>query len=471
MALRDFVPRLNISRPQSAKSPAATFEKHGQHLTLGEGRFGVSHHRYNSFNNGSSQHQPSLLLHSSLASGLAKGAAYAGITGSPSGWHGSSWGHDGMSQHRRGGAGNHHYWNGSLYTPKCYAAQEKPPTSRKKEKEEDEVEKLQFGQEDFPSLNPDAGKQHQPCRPTESPSGVWKNPPSAKQPSKMLIIKKVSKEDPACLLCCIQDAFSAAFTSPGSHCANRNKSSTTLPSAYRNLVPQPAPPPSKPSAWKANRMAHNSGSPSSSRKSALTSPISVSKPVALAGGTVLSCPKERPSATTPRMETSALHLTKLTCRSTDRRSPSIKTLKNNQNGDFSENGGRDKLEDLEKNSTREPKENGEESCLQNILALPVVQEGKVLSHTLEAEHRLLKAMGWQEYPRNDEDCLSLTEDEIKEFHMKREQLRRNGFGKKGFLQGRSSSMFSPWKSTPEAEFEDSDAESSGTETSDDEDWK
>lgn len=31
-------------------------------------------------------------------------------------------------------------------------------------------------------------------------------------------------------------------------------------------------------------------------------------------------------------------------------------------------------------------------------------------------------MGWQEYPENDENCLPLTEDELKEFHMKTEQV-------------------------------------------------
>lgn len=62
-----------------------------------------------------------------------------------------------------------------------------------------------------------------------------------------------------------------------------------------------------------------------------------------------------------------------------------------------------------------------------------MEEGEVLSHSPEAEHRLLKAMGWQEYPENDENCLPLMEDELKEFHMKTEQLRRNGFRKKWFL--------------------------------------
>ena len=133
-----------------------------------------------------------------------------------------------------------------------------------KKKKEDKVEKLQFEEEDFPSLNPEAGKQNQPCRPVGTPSGVWE----AKQPSKMLVIKKISKEDPAA-------AFSAAFTSSGSPHANGNKVSTIVSSVYKNLVPKPPPPPSKPNAWKANRMEHKPGSLCSSRESAFTNPITV----------------------------------------------------------------------------------------------------------------------------------------------------------------------------------------------------
>ncbi|XP_054940625.1 vasculin-like protein 1 [Physeter macrocephalus] len=474
MAQHDFVPAwLNFSTPQSAKSPTATFEKHGEHLPRGDGRFGVSRRRHNSsdgfFNNGplrttgDSWHQPSLFRHDSVDSGVSKGA-YAGITGNLSGWHGSSRGHDGMSQRSGAGTGNHRHWNGSFHSRKGCAFQEKPPTEIREEKKDDKVEKLQFEEDDFPSLNPEAGKQNQPCRPIGTPSGVWENPPSAKQPSKMLVIKKVSKEDPAA-------AFSAAFTSPGSHHANGNKLSAMVPSVYKNLVPKPVPPPSKPSAWKANRMEHKSGSLSSSRESAFTSPISVTKSVVLAGGIVLSSPKESPASTTPPIEISSSRLTKLTRRTTDRKSEFLKTLKDDRNGDFSESRDCEKLEDSEDNSTPEPKENGEEGCHQNGLALPVEDEGEVLSHSLEAEHRLLKAMGWQEYPENDENCLPLTEDELKEFHMKTEELRRNGFGKNGFLQSRSSSLFSPWRNTCKAEFEDSETETSSSETSDDDAWK
>ena len=107
--------------------------------------------------------------------------------------------------------------------------------------------------------------------------------------------------------------------------ANGSKSSTIVPSVYKNLVPKPVPPPSKASMWKANRMKHKSGSLSSSRESAFSSPISVSKPVVLAGGIVLSSPKESPARTTPPIEISSSHLTKLTRRTTDRKSEFWKT--------------------------------------------------------------------------------------------------------------------------------------------------
>ncbi|XP_025942568.1 vasculin-like protein 1 isoform X2 [Apteryx mantelli] len=469
MAQHDFVPAwLNFSTPQSAKSPAASFEKHGEHLSRGEGRFGVSRRRHNSsdgfFNNGPLRttgdcwHQPSLLRHDSVDSGVSKGA-HVGLSGSQPGWHGPSRGHDGVNQRGGGGTGVHRHWNGNFHSRKSSAFQEKLPVEAREEKKEDK-EKLQFEEEDFPSLNPEAGRQNNQNKPLGTPSGVWENPPSAKQPTKMLVIKKVSKEDPAA-------AFSAAFTSPVSHLANGNKATTIVPSVYKNLVPKPAAPPSKPSPWKANRSEHKPGSLSSSRESAFTSPVSVTKPAVLASGSVLTSPKESPSSTTPPIEICSSRLTKLMRRTTDKKSEFLKALKDDRNGEITENRECDKLDDMESNSTPEPKENWEENCHQNGLSLPLPEEGENLSHSLEAEHRLLKEMGWQEYPENDENYLPLTEDELKEFQIKSEQRRRNGFGKNGFLQGRSSSLLFHWRSTFKTKIEDSDTETSSSETSDD----
>ncbi|XP_048353064.1 vasculin-like protein 1 isoform X2 [Sphaerodactylus townsendi] len=421
MAQHDFVPAwLNFSTPQSAKAPGSTFEKHGEHLPRGEVRFGVSRRRHNSsdgfFNNGPLRtagdcwHQPSLHRHDSVDSGVSKGT-HVGLASNPSGWHGSSRGHDGMSQRGGGGTGAHRHWNGNFHSRKGSAFQEKPSAEAREEKEE--KEKLQFEEDDFPSLNPEAGKQNSQSKPVGTPSGVWENPPSAKQPTKMLVIKKVSKEDPAA-------AFSAAFTSPGPQLSNGNKATTIVPSVYKNLVPKPAAPPSK-----------------------------------------------SPSSTTPPIEINSSRLTKLMRRSTDKKSEFLKALKDDRNGEMPERHESSKLEYVESSHTPEPKENWDENCHQNGLSLPL-EEGENLSHSLEAEHRLLKAMGWQEYPENDENCLPLTEDELREFQIKSEQLRRNGFRKNGFLQGRGSSqLFSHWRSTFNTEFEESDTETSSSETSDD----
>lgn len=60
------------------------------------------------------------------------------------------------------------------------------------------------------------------------------NPPSGKQMvSKMLVIKKVSKEDPS-------TAFSAGFATAGALPSNGSKAPITGSSVYKNLVPKPA---------------------------------------------------------------------------------------------------------------------------------------------------------------------------------------------------------------------------------------
>lgn len=55
---------------------------------------------------------------------------------------------------------------------------------------------------------------------------------------------------------------------------------------------------------------------------------------------------QSPSSTTPPIEISSSRLTKLTRRTTDRKCEFLKTLKDDRNGDFSENRDCDKLEDV-----------------------------------------------------------------------------------------------------------------------------
>lgn len=56
--------------------------------------------------------------------------------------------------------------------------------------------------------------------------------------SKMLVIKKISKEDPS-------TAFSAGFATAGALPTNGSKAPITGSSVYKNLVPKPAVAPTK----------------------------------------------------------------------------------------------------------------------------------------------------------------------------------------------------------------------------------
>lgn len=429
MAQHDFVPAwLSFSTPQSSKSSAGV-EKHGEHLPRGEGRLGVSRRRHNSsdgfFNNGplrttggDSWHQPSLLRHDSVDSGVSKGTNQS----SQSGWHGGSRERsDSASQRGANGCGgtgasSHRHRNGNNLSRKNASMQDKQSAETREEKNADK-KKPQFEEEDFPSLNPEPGKQVTPNKQTGTPTGVWENPPSSKQPLKMLVIKKISKEDPS--------AFSAAFASPVPHLSNGNsKSNPSGPIIYKNLVPKPA-----------------------------------------------SASSKGTASVTPPLELSISRLTRMTRRVPDKKSEFLKALKDEQDADQTEDRDRDKLEDVQNQSPTELNngdgEHIEESRHLNGISDSLEEQRGRLSYSLEAEHRLLKEMGWQESPENDDDCLPLTEEELQEFQIKSQQLKRHGLGLNGFLrQPRRCALFA-WRSplTPDPS---SETDSSSSDTSDDE---
>ncbi|XP_078739951.1 uncharacterized protein LOC144953240 isoform X3 [Lampetra fluviatilis] len=58
----------------------------------------------------------------------------------------------------------------------------------------------------------------------------------------------------------------------------------------------------------------------------------------------------------------------------------------------------------------------------------------MLSSSLEAEHRLLREMGWTELCEQDEAFEPLTEDEMKEFQRISEKLQSNGLRRNGLLK-------------------------------------
>ncbi|XP_078264608.1 vasculin-like protein 1 isoform X3 [Rhinoraja longicauda] len=447
MAQHDFVPAwLNFSTSQSSAKSTTTSEKYGDHFARGDGRFGVSRRRHNSsdgfFSSGvlraaggrkDGYYQPSLLRHDSVDSGVSKNV-HVSLVGSQgwkesAGWHNVTRGHDAINQ--RGGNGGHRHWNGNFHNRKTSGFQDKPPIEVKEEKKEEKDENLQF-EEDFPSLNPDAEKQLSQSRPLSTPAGVWENPPSAKQPvSKMLVIKKVLKEEPI---------FSTSFSSSGNHLLSSNKN-TASPSVYKNLIPKPIAPPTK-------KCSISAGSPLEARCNMTVTKV-----------------EKTPSSTTPPFEMNCSRLIKMTRVKTDKKSEFLKGLKD---GEISEHRDFNKIEDCVHNIP-ERKENGKANGHQHNIS-SFGPEKNYLSSSLEAEHRLLKVMGWQECPENDDNFSPLTEDELREFQARIELLKKNGFRKNGFqLKNPCTALhFAQWRGTFSPGLpEDSDSETSSSTNSDD----
>ncbi|XP_019901149.1 vasculin-like protein 1 isoform X2 [Esox lucius] len=500
MAQHDFVPAwLNFSTPKPAKSPAASLEKHGNPRHHRDSRAG-SRRRHNSsdgfFNNGplhtpggDGWQQPSLLLrHDSVDSGVAKGG-HGGLAGVSS-WkeapptghsapRGAQDGHHHLGRHPKRigpGAGDrqggHRQRNGNFHPRKS------APGTLYQDRFPNEERKLKFVEEDFPSLNPETtGKLGNQTRPVAPHAGVWENPPSGKQTvSKMLVIKKVSKEDPGCT------AFSAGFASSGAPPVNGSKAPPTIASSthsvYRNLMPKPAQVPTKPPQWKpSGRDSTKPGLHLSGRDSVFTSPVSAAKPSATATATQLhthNTPKEQPSSTTPPIDIGPSGRLKLMRRGPDRKSDFLRTLKDECTADLTSSTSPGTPGQVE-NSTPEPKAYSHENGLSHSLSLSD-SDTEHLSSSLEAEHRLLKAMGWQEYPENDDSFLPLTEDELREFQTKTEQLKKNGLQRNGLLPRGARGVtlhFTPWRCVAEAHLEEDEGSesetSSSSQTSDDDD--
>ncbi|XP_068604853.1 vasculin-like protein 1 isoform X2 [Brachionichthys hirsutus] len=496
MAQHDFVPAwLNFSTPQPAKSPAANLERQAEPHLHRDGRTAASRRRHNSsdgfFNNGSLRpptgegwQQPSLLLrHDSVDSGVAKGG-HGGLAGGSCwkdtpGWHGASRdGHHHHHHHHHQGRHpkrvvgdrdrqvGHRQRNGNFHPRKGPSYQDKFPNEERKDAKDD---KLKFVEEDFPSLNPEAtGKPGAPMRPVAPHAGVWENPPSGKQMvSKMLVIKKVSKEDPG-------TAFSAGFATAGALPTNGSKVPIVGSSVYKNLVPKPAVAPSKSAQWKSGgREIPKTGLHMPGRDSVFTSPVSAAKPSAPVGAPQHNAPKEHPSSTTPPIDIAPSRL-KLMRRGPDRKSEFLRALKDEGTGELTTSSSPGTSGEGE-SSTPEPKAYSEDVCHENGLSYSLSDsDTEHLSSSLEAEHRLLKAMGWQEYPENDDNFLPLTEDELREFQTKTEQLKRNGLQRNGALpRARGVTLHcTPWRRVAEANVEEvseSETSSSSSQTSDDED--
>uniref|UniRef100_A0A8C7K9J0 Vasculin n=1 Tax=Oncorhynchus kisutch TaxID=8019 RepID=A0A8C7K9J0_ONCKI len=275
----------------------------------------------------------------------------------------------------------------------------------------------QFEAEDFPSLHPDADREVN--RDKAVATGVWgdeaftccsklkscgisscsvylEHPPNPQsRGSKMMVIKRVSREQPT-------PAQTCTSTPQQQQAPSRNG---TGPSLYKGPIPISVSLPVKVRLswlWFHFRLAFRSSS---------------------------SSPVDRGSQ--PRL---MMRLTRMT--RSDRKSTFLKALKKDMvdeedlyhhckhdDGFHPQNCnvgcGDENRNRCERSFSQE---NGNMTTLtmrQQVLRSSTFPQQEVLSSSLEAEHRLLKEMGWQE--ESDETCAPLTEDEMREFQAISEQ--------------------------------------------------
>ncbi|NXK01169.1 GPBP1 protein, partial [Corythaixoides concolor] len=271
----------------------------------------------------------------------------------------------------------------------------------------------------------------------------------------------------------------------------RNGTGTSF---YKGLIPKPVFPTAKPTQWKSQAKENKLGNPFA-HESAYgvdnLSPFkSTAKAFTVSQNSVKKC--NRSNSSSPVGKVGQPRLTKLTRMRTDKKSEFLKALKGDRVEEEPEDknhAGQEKDDDsfnlhnsnsphhergINRNVENEiPQENGNAPITsQQIIRSSTFPRADVLSSSLEAEHRLLKEMGWQEDSENDETYAPLTEDEMREFRVISEQLRKNGLRKNGILKNGliCDFKFSPRKnSTFKSALKNDDSEMSNSDTSDDDD--
>ncbi|XP_067842412.1 vasculin-like isoform X2 [Heptranchias perlo] len=419
MAQHDFAPAwLNFPTPPSSTKQSLNVEKNPETFVRPENRYDVNRRRHNSSD-------------SLESAGARSGGGNFGRK-EKNGWRSQGRGTETVNPRSGYHGGNPRPRSGTFHGGKAPALHENNLTEDENGKKEEKEKPKQFEAEDFPSLNPEAKRE---LGKKKSVAGVWENPPNPKsRTSKMLVIKKVLKEEPI---------LPGYPLTGGSH--PQPVKNGTGPRVYKGLVPKAA------------------GSPAKSSRSNSSSPIDI---------------------------TSQPRMLKLTRMRSDKKSEFLKTLKQDKAGEEYHDDGdnidkemdyemfnmqqnknthqeRDENRNFDKNG--DPRENGNARVLSQTTVHPsAFPQSNILSSSLEAEHRLLKEMGWQEDSENDETCAPLTEDEMREFQAISEQLQKNGLRKNGLLKNglTCNFKFSTWKSTYKPTVND-DTETSSSDTSDD----
>ncbi|CAB1332401.1 unnamed protein product [Coregonus sp. 'balchen'] len=354
--------------------------------------------------------------------------------------HNSSDGSESVNRHTEGGYSRNGWRvrNGSEGSSSCSPLQQGGPPPRSKSKglpedqrghRDDGDKRKQFEAEDFPSLNPNAEREvnHKAVA-----TGVWEHPPNPQsRGSKMMVIKRVSKEEPT-------TATSCTATPQQQQALSRNG-----PSIYKAPIPNSVSLPVKAS------------------RSSSSSPVN--------------------KGSQPRL------MMRLTRMRLDRKSHFLKALKQDMvdeedlhhnckvdEGFYLQNsnvGRGDENQNRCEHSVSQ--ENGNTTTItmkQQVLCSSTFPQQEVLSSSLEAEHRLLKEMGWQEESDNDETCAPLTEDEMREFQAISEQLQKNGLRRNGLLKNSPPiDSLAVWKTSNLKMATDTteETETSSSDTSDD----
>ncbi|NXC08774.1 GPBP1 protein, partial [Orthonyx spaldingii] len=440
------------------------FEKHSENFAWTENRYEANRRRHNS----SEGFDPNI--------GRPNGGHFG--RKERNGWR--SQGRNGPENiNRRGGyhGGGSRTRSSTFHCGKGQGLHENSVADNETFKKEDKDVPNQFEAEDFPSLNPEY--EREPNQNKSLAAGVWEYPLNTKSRSqRMLVIKKGSTKE----------LRISGFPVVGNLRSQPVRNGTGT-SVYKGLVPKPVTPPAE---WKSQAKENKLGN-AFPRESTYGvgnfSPFkSAVKAFAVTQNSVKEC--NRSNSSSPVDKSGQPRLTKLTRMRTDKKSEFLKALRRDRVKEEHEDENHDEQEkddesfslhnsnsphcerDINRNFENEiPQENGNASITpQQIIQSSAFPQANVLSSSLEAEHRLLKEMGWQEDSENDETYAPLTEDEMREFQVISEQLQKNGLRKNGILKNGliCNFKFSLWKnSTFKPALENEDSETSSSDTSDD----
>uniref|UniRef100_A0A8C5K0R7 Vasculin n=1 Tax=Jaculus jaculus TaxID=51337 RepID=A0A8C5K0R7_JACJA len=450
MAQHDFAPAwLNFPTPPSSTKSSLNFEKHSENFSWTENHYDVSCRRHNSSDGFDS------------GIGRSSGGNF-GRKEKKKGWR--THGRNGTENiNHRGGyhGGNSRSRSSIFHSGRSQRLQENNIPDNETGRKEDKRERKQFEAEDFPSLKLEYERepnQNKSLAAGVGPAQYPPNPPS--RAPRMLVIKKGNAKD----------LQLSAFPVAGNLQSQPVKNGTG-PSVYSGLVPKPA-------QWKSQTKENKVGTsfPHESTYGVgnFNAFKSAAKSTSPSTNSVRECNRSNSASPVDKLNQQP-RLTKLTRMRTDKEERLSESLEKRQSGGGA--GGRESRAGSGKdeesfnlhnsNSTHQernrnrnfdenevPQENGNASVIsQQVIRSSTFSQTDVLSSSLEAEHRLLKEMGWQEDSENDETCAPLTEDEMREFQVISEHILKNGLI--------CDFKFGPWKNstfTPTLENEDTETE-------------